>query len=204
MTTKTKALAVPGISTVNVSITGISPLLSHNGRTVDPCDIFARKLKELSGNRKKTDEDYMRIAEVEFSAGLYLSDNGRPSIPGINIESMLIAAAKKSKDGPRAKAGLFVPQEYIEIDYTGPKNAEGLWEDERFRHRARVKIQSNSVMRVRPMFPQWNLKIPVQVVTDVLNPREVEQFFTVAGSVIGLGDWRPRYGRFIVDSFDED
>jgi len=41
-------------------------------------------------------------------------------------------------------------------------------------------------------------------VNDVLDVREVEQFLATAGSVIGLGDWRPRYGRFIIEAFEED
>jgi len=150
---KTQAQTLPGITTVTAKITGVVPLITHNGRTVDPCDPFSRRLKELNKTRKKTDDDYERIARVEYEAGLYLDDQGRPSIPGICVEAMLIGGAKKSKDGPRAKAGIFVSQEYIPIEYSGPKDVDGLWANENFRNRARVKIQSNSIMRVRPMFP---------------------------------------------------
>jgi hypothetical protein len=33
---------------------------------------------------------------------------------------------------------------------------------------------------------------------DLLNAQDIEEWAYVAGMQIGIGDWRPRYGRFEV------
>ena len=38
---------------------------------------------------------------------------------------------------------------------------------------------------------------------DAINKSDIELALVTAGKVIGLGDWRPRYGTFHVDSFKQ-
>lgn len=47
-------------------IAGVSPLLMHNGRLVNPADEYARKMKEVSSKRKKTDADYEEMGRLEW------------------------------------------------------------------------------------------------------------------------------------------
>jgi hypothetical protein len=56
-------------------LTGIRPLIMHNGRMADPLDPMAKKLKKLSGERKKTDATHEKMAEIEWEASLYWSDS---------------------------------------------------------------------------------------------------------------------------------
>ena len=55
---------------------------------------------------QETDPDFDKLAKIEFFAGLYLSPDG-PVIPNTVIDSMVVNAAKKLREGPAAKSGRF-------------------------------------------------------------------------------------------------
>jgi hypothetical protein len=88
------------------------------------------------------------------------------------------------------------------LAYEGPRTVEGLWADPRFRLTAPVVVQRNKVMRTRPIFPEWQATIAIDLETSVANPAQLAQWLAVASAFCGLGDWRPRYGRFMVTPLD--
>lgn len=178
-------------------LTSVAPMLMHNGQTADPTNKWAKAMKQISSKRKKTDADYEELARLEFHAGLYMNGGG-PIIPAQNIDAMLIAAAKKSREGTIAKAGAFCP-EHARLEYEGPRTAEELWENEDFRKVAIVRIQSNRIARTRPIFHDWTATVKVQWEDTVTNLARVDEWMVVAGTQIGLGDWRPQHGRFDVE-----
>jgi len=175
-------------------ITGVAPLILHNGQTADPLNQHSKSIAEITGKRKKTDADYREVARREWFAGLYLY-NGEPCIPFQMLEASLIEGAKKHRRGPAAKAGIIV-ETHTPIMYDGPRKPEELWEDERFRIRVAAKVGTSKVMRTRPFFPQWSIDPVIKYLPDLLNAAEVETFVTAIGLQVGLGDWRPRFGRF--------
>lgn len=174
-----------------------SPMLMHSGQTADPLNKWAKMLKEISGKRNKTDADYEQMAKIEFFAGLYMGENG-PVIPAPNIDAMLIGAAKKLREGPVAKSGVFCVQS-APLQYVGPRNADDLWADERFRHVAIVRVQTSRIARTRPIFNEWTATVAVQYEDSIVNAAQVDRWMQIAGSQCGLGDWRPQYGRFSVE-----
>lgn len=178
-------------------IEGKAPLICHNARLSDPLDKWTIAVAEISSKRKKTIADHMEMAHREFLGSLYLGENGTPVIPGGNIERMLRDAAAKSKRGKDIQAGVLVTDE-IPIVYDGPKDPEKLWQDEKFRFRASCKVGTSRVMRTRPWFPEWSLAFEVLYDDTLLNQTAIEEFVELAGSIIGLGDWRPKHGRFEV------
>ena len=52
------------------------------------------------------------------------------------------------------------------------------------------------VMRTRPVFRNWSCTAVAQYDPDVLNLRDIEEIAADAGKLVGLGDWRPKHGRF--------
>jgi hypothetical protein len=46
------------------------------------------------------------------------------------------------------------------------------------------------------MFRSWSLFATAQFDPDVLNLRDIEEMANDAGKLVGLGDWRPKHGRF--------
>jgi len=178
------------------TITGTAPLILHNGQTADPLNSFSKSIAEIAGKRKKTDADHQEMARREWYAGLYLS-NGEPCIPFQMLESGLVAGAKREKRGPAAKAGIVVEQ-HARLEYKGPRSPDDLWKDETFRLRVPVKVGTARVMRTRPFFPEWSAELVINFLTDHLNANDVRSFLVSLGNSIGLGDWRPRFGRFVV------
>ena len=175
-------------------ITGASPLVMHNGRLANPLDPIAKEMRRISAKRAKTEADYLELARLEVLGGLYLSD-GEPCLPGEVVEGALIEAARRIRRGPQARAGL-VAEGNVALLYEGPRAPEALWADERFRLVAGVRVQKNRIMRTRPVFRDWAGEISLDFLPGVLNPAEVEEIVRVAGQVVGIGDWRPRFGRF--------
>lgn len=153
-------------------------------------------MKQISSKRVKTDADHEEMARVEFFAGLYMGEHG-PIIPAPNIDSMIIGAAKKSKSGLAAKSGVFCPEHAV-MEYEGPRTADDLWVDERFRHSAIVKVGTARVVRTRPVFNEWKAVVKVSIEDSIVNLSSIDDWLTIAGTVVGLGDWRPQHGRFTI------
>lgn len=187
-----------GYESVKLKITGVSPLLMHNGQLADPLNKWSKLMKEVSAKRKKVDADLEEMARLEFFGGLYLK-GGEPCIPGELWEAVIVAGAKKSKMGMQAKAAVLVPDDPALI-YDGSRSPQGLWDDERFRLRVGVRVGTSRVMRTRPMFQEWGCDLTVKYLSDMLNEKDVIDFLRIAGIQCGIGDWRPRFGRYTVET----
>lgn len=179
-------------------IRGIAPLLMHNGHLADPLNKFTRAIKALTSKRKKTDADFEQIAKLEFMGGLYLDERCRPAIPGELIEGMLRDGAKKSRQGKDAQCGL-ISDGVWPLIYKGPSDPEAIWTNESFRDIRGVVIKGNRIMRMRARFPIWELEFDVSFQDEVANADQIAKWLVDAGQFVGLGDFRPRFGRFTVE-----
>lgn len=171
-------------------------LLMHNARLSNPLDPAAKAVKKVSGKRNKTDDDHAEMAHLEFIGSLYYDPDAGPHIPADNIWRCLYDAAKKSKRGPRVKEGVLVTTDVNPLGYHGPREPEKLWADENFRFFASAKVGQVRVTRCRPIFRNWKVQADGILDTNVLDFTELEQVAETAGLLIGLGDWRPKFGRF--------
>jgi hypothetical protein len=87
--------------------------------------------------------------------------------------------------------------------YPGPQSIDEMWESGRFIHKAGVKIQRNKIIRTRPMFKEWSADIEIHYLQTLLNDNEIKQFVETAGQLVGLGDWRPKFGRFTAERINQ-
>ena len=191
------------LPTVQIRLQGVSPLLCHNGQTADPRNIYSKAIKAISGKRKKTDSDYDEMARLEWLAGLYRFRDGLV-IPDYVLESVFINGAKKSKRGPQAKCGLFFT-DHAALDFEGKpeeindESLSELFNSGDYTHTVGVRVGMSKVMRTRPIFRSWSCKAPVQYDPDVLNERDLQEIAVDAGRLVGIGDWRPKHGRFTAE-----
>ncbi|MCX4596105.1 hypothetical protein OG819_42590 [Streptomyces sp. NBC_01549] len=167
-----------------------------SARLANPLDPMAKAMKAVSSKRTKTDEDYEKLARLEHAGGLYIDPDVGPFIPGENIQRCLIDAAKVTRAGVKVTRGVFISTDVNPLGYQGPRDVDGLWADENFRHMKSVKVQTNRVMRCRPRFRQWTVEADGTLDTALLSLEEFKDIADTAGSMIGLGDYRPRFGRF--------
>jgi hypothetical protein len=186
--------------TLTVRIVGVAPILLNNPQKADPFNKFTRAMKEITAKgRKKTDSDLEALAKLEFLGGLYLDSKGQPAVPGESIEGMIRDGAKKSRAGKDAVCGI-ISDGVWPIEYDGPKDPEKLWLDERFRDYRGCKVGQARVMRMRPRFNEWALTFKVSYQDEVVNRQALEKWLRDAGQLVGLCDFRPRFGRFEVES----
>lgn len=184
------------MSRFRMSCVGTHALLMHNARLSNPLDEIAKSMKRVTSKRIKTDEDHEELARLEHSGSLYLDSEVGPFIPGQNFERCLVDAARITKSGKKIERGVFVETDVNPLSYDGPRDLDGLWKDENFRHAASVKIGTNRVTRTRPQFRQWLAEAEGTYDPAVINLGELQEIATTAGLMIGIGDWRPRFGRF--------
>lgn len=192
---------------MKVRLEGIQPMLMHNNQSCNPLNKFAKAMKAITGKHKKTDEDHESLARIEWESGLYYTDATGPFVPSVNVEAMLREAAKKRKLGKAVEQSLRVYPLEIPLQYNGPRDMEGLKKiaysgdkvnGEDFMDIRPVGIQQSTVMRARPRFNKWAVDLEVEADDTVFNQDDIIQIFAIAGTKIGLSDYRPRYGLFEV------
>ena len=197
------------MKTLALQFTGIRPLVCHNSRLNDPLDPITAKIKDITRKpgRDRTVDDIRAMEDLEFDGGLYLSVDGEPVIPTDNIEACLRDGAKKSKLGKKLESSVFVsdPADEVPILYEGPKTAKAMKQDPRFVLRRPAKLNGKSrVMRIRPMFPTgWQLQFTLSYDEGVVSEKDIIRAAVDAGTLCGLGDWKPKFGRFLVEKVED-
>jgi len=173
-------------------------LLMHADTLCDPLHPKTKAMKKLSGERKKTDKTHEQMADIEWEAGLYYDPEIGPYIPGANILRMLQEAGKATKQGTAVKRSVFILEEEIPLGYAGPRKKEKLAKDAAFRDRRSVVVSRSRVMRTRPIFRDWELTFTLLFADGSFNVEELTAIVERAGIMVGLGDYRPTFGRFDV------
>lgn len=187
------------MKSIKVKIVGRAPMLMHSDRLANPLDPMTKAHKELTSKRKKTDDDHIAIAKSEYVAGAYWRKDTGFFIPAQNLESCLVAAAKLQKLGVKFKQGVHVLEDELTIEGYEKKTPEQLWENPDNVDCRGVKVGQAKVMRYRPILRKWSLQATVALNEEVVNINEVKKAIVDAGALFGLGDYRPRYGRFNVE-----
>jgi len=176
--------------TVEVSVEGTAALLFHrwNNESVE------KKGKAAKGSKAKRTDD--------VESYVYRGSDGALGVPGEYFRQSVIHAAKFAQDprSPRKsamdlfKAGVVALDELCSL---GTK--EWSYLDAR-----RVLIQRNGVTRIRPaMAPGWKVSVKLGVLLpEYISPEMLNERIQAAGRLVGVGDFRPTYGRFSVVKFE--
>jgi len=180
---------------LKITLKGNGPMLMHNGDLANPMNSTAKAMKKISSKRKKVDADYEELAKLEFFGGLYLNKERQVVLPAYLLKAVIVNGAKKHREGPAAKPGLFVVGN-PRLQYDGPQDVDGLWENESFRDQRMVAIQRNKILRTRPIFEDWSVEFEVEINPDLVQSEMVARWIESAGFECGIGDCRPEFGRF--------
>lgn len=192
--------AIEGMQRIQMRWTGVRPLITHNGELANPRNPIVREIKKLtSKGRKKTDDDLDALRRLEWRGGLYLDERKHPCIPGDNIHACLVEGARKNKLGKDLDAAVLVAEGDFPLLYDGPKDIDKLYADDRYIDCRGVDVQGKRVQRTRPIFRKWALEIVVDFDPTIIDRARVIDAARVSGHRIGLGEYKPRYGRFLVE-----
>ena len=185
---------------ITFKLTSASPFLMHNAQLVDPLNRWAKEIKRISSKRKKVEADHGEVARLEFLGCLYMTYVNKklvPCLPGTVLEAAIVGAGRTRKMGKQVQSGVFVAND-SPLMYEGPTDADELWKNEEFRLRCPAKVGTARIMRTRPKFSNWSANVTVSFHDSDIDGQTIEELMIVAGEIIGVGDWRPRFGRFNV------
>jgi len=171
---------------IDVTIKGTAPLLMHR---------FSNE--ESSTKLRKAGTQYN--TEEEAEKALYKDEKGNIVQPSIHLESAMVEAAvnyripgqsRKTYKNP-FRAGIFVEPRLI--PHKIPKWVIDLQS---------VVIQRSRIMRARPRLDEWELDFQILNIDERITPNIIKSILVEAGNFVGIGNYRPRYGRFEVIKFE--
>ena len=176
--------------TVTVQITGSADFLFHRWN----CEAVEEKARAAKNSRSKKTDD--------LESYVYRLENGNLAIPGEYLRQAIIGAAKFRPDprSPRKsaqdlfKAGIVA---LIHLCDTGTESWD--YEDKR-----RAVIQRNGINRVRPALKAgWHIECEFLVnLPEYIDPPTFHEVVSLAGRLIGVGDFRPTFGRFQITKWE--
>jgi hypothetical protein len=200
------------MQTLKIKWTGYRPLLMHSSAMIDPDNASVREIKKLEVAMKKLKKDdydgrekYRRqIERLEWEGSLYW-DGSQMFVPGENIHACIVEGARKAKVGKRAEAAILPPEDVPVISSAKPGTTlDDLYTRKEFSLRKPVRIPPRTgarIMKVRPIIPTgWELQFEIDYDEEQLPKDDLITAMEDAGSLVGIGDWRPKFGRFKVEA----
>ena len=173
---------------INVEITGIASLLQH------------RYPIEEQGENKKKSAKKVYVPEEEAEKACYRDETGFLFEPAEHIFGALTRTAtgfifdKRKTYKDVVKGGVLVEPEQISL---GVKK----WDEIDTR---RAVVQRSAVVRYRPKFNKgWKMSFNITILDDEnIDETVLKDILDKAGASCGIGDYRPRFGRFQVTKWD--
>ena len=191
--------------TIDVTIRGIAPLLQHKFP-------LATLSTLMDGARRKTGSvNYSQ----EWLETMYTHD-GYLIQPATHIEGALVRAAAGFRvKGSKNKTYKDLMKAYVLVspdEIPHQRNGEAVAApgpelalqptDQLSVNIQRVIIGRAAVARMRlQVHTGWELAFTITVNDDQIQPEVVQTILAEAGRAVGIGDYRPRYGRFTIAAF---
>lgn len=183
----------------NLKVTwkGTTPLIMHSCQCVNPLHPISRELKKYTGKRNKTEEDLIKIADLEWESGAYWKDGLGLYIPAENVEATIRNGAKANRKGTDIEKYVTVTDLYIPFSYGENLTKEQLIANYEYRDTRVMNVQKSKILRTRPRFDQWNITFSLMYNEDKIDLDTIVNAIEYAGNYVGLCDSRPKYGKFV-------
>lgn len=175
---------------VAVTVQGAADFLFHRWNA-EAVDEKAKAAKNSKG--KKTDD---------VESYVYRTEGGELAIPGEYMRGSIINAAKFRQD-PRSPRKSAMDLYKAAIVVTTPLATLGVKEWD-YLDKRRVMVQRQGINRVRPaMRVGWKVTFDLLVMLpEYVDHNALRETIESAGRLIGIGDFRPTYGRFGITKFE--
>lgn len=174
---------------VRLMIEGSADMLFHRWNT-EAVDAKSKAAKNSAA--KKTDD---------IESYVYRDDDGTLALPGEYLRQSIIHSAKFRQDprSPRKSAMDLYKAGVVSLTQLASLGVKD-WD---YLDTRRVMIQRNGINRVRPaMRMGWRATFDIQVMTpEYIDRNSLREVIEQAGRLIGVGDFRPTYGRFGIIAF---
>lgn len=176
--------------TVRVAIEGAADFLFHRWN----CEAVEEKARAAKGSKSKKSDD--------LESYVYRNEEGELCIPGEYLRMSIVASAKYRQDprSPRKSAMDLYKAAVISLTPLATLGKQK-WD---YEDKRRVVIQRNGINRIRPaMRAGWKAEFQLMVnLPEYVDRNSLREVIEQAGRLIGLGDFRPTFGRFGIIGFD--
>lgn len=174
----------------SITISGHADILFHRWND----EAVAEKAAAAKGSAAKKSDN--------IESYVWRNESGDICLPGEYLRGSLVMAAKFHQDprSPRKSAMDLFKAGVVSLTGLASLGAKE-WD---YEDRRRVVIQRSAITRVRPaMRKGWKATIDLMITTpEYISPEFLQQIITKAGLLVGVGDFRPTYGRFGITNFE--
>lgn len=174
----------------SVSIQGHADFLFHRWNA----DAVDEKAAAAKGSKAKKSDN--------IESYVWRDEAGDLCIPGEYLRGAIATAAKFHQDprSPRKSAMDLFKAGVVSITPLASLG-KAAWD---YEDRRRVVVQRSGINRTRPaMRAGWRAEFVFLVTTpEYISPTFLQQVITKAGLLVGIGDFRPTFGRFGIVGFD--
>lgn len=181
-------LALPYIC--DVKLQGASDMLFHRWN----CESVDAKAKASKNSAAKKTDD--------VESYVWRNDDGEICIPGEYLRQAIVAAAKFKQDprSPRKSAADLFKAGVVSLTNLTSLGVD-TWD---YLDTRRVTIQRAGINRTRPaMKAGWTADFQLQILTpEYIAVDLLYDVISMAGRLVGMGDFRPSFGRFNIVGFD--
>ena len=169
----------------NVEVEGISPLLQHRFAVEEDTAALTKGKKVYN-------------SEEDARKALYTDEKGNPIQPSTHFEGAMVKSAVQFKmQGKKTYKDAFRAGVFIEPVNIPHKIKD--WEIDLMP----VVVNRSRIMRSRPKFNNWKLAFQITCIDERIAPEVIKEILEDAGKFVGIGDFRPKFGRFKVIKFQE-
>lgn len=181
------------VSTIQPTIVGTRSLLMSKPTSLNRHHQLTKQWNAIKGKKKKTDEEMDELEHLQWLMSIYFSPKLGPVLPTQNILAATIGGARLFKEGRQVERFVTFVEGEVALEYDGPRDLEEMWQSGHYTDASPVR---RGVVAVRPIFQAWACTFNVQLDTSGIDERDFLRHLAKGGSVVGIGSWRKRYGRY--------
>jgi len=183
-------LPEPTIQTVQLTLVGTAPLITHKWSTKAKSEILAKQMKKATPAKEAKDPQQDFVDSLYVLSGEPQVDGGEIvnyrdcefGFPAIAFKNAAVSACTQVAGITKvlARGAFHVVGEYVTINGR-PEMREDM-----------VRIGMGVAdIRFRGEFKEWSTVLEVAYNAAVVSPEQVAYLFQLAGFAVGVGEWRP-------------
>ncbi len=191
----TEVINVPSIAigVVPATVLGNSDLIMHAWDVKSKRQIEDKQQKKASRGQREA-----RDPEAEYLAARYVDSKGLECIPARHFKNAMVGAATFLPDVTQKliKGAVYVQGDLLPI--LSARTGKPL-KSQRRDDMVRIGGMSKTAdVRYRPAYVDWKVDLKIEFDSSVFSVEQVINLLNRAGFNVGVGEWRPTYGRFHV------
>lgn len=182
---------------IQVKLNGTTPLLCNRFSDEAAAKVSSGVTAAIQGSKPAPRE--------QAQARLYIGADGKPVLPGPNLMRAFVDAGsfiKAGKSKLSTQRTSLVPAGLSIVEIELPL-LPGRWETDS--RSVVIPSTGGRIMCHRPRFDEWRLALTLDVDETLFSEAVARELVDLAGSRIGVGDFRPArrgpFGRFRVDGW---